>query len=99
MPSRYRHKRFWAEGIKPVLDELGFSHMWLNKNLQIPSNEMIRNQIRDHFTQNWFDTFSDSSKLEYYCQFKTSFKLEKYFECISNDSLRSGLAALRLSAH
>ena len=32
----------------------------------IPSYEMIRNRIRDHFTQNWFATISDSSKLEYY---------------------------------
>ena len=39
------------------------------------------------------------SKLAYYCQFKTEFKLEKYVERISNDKLRSELAALRLSAH
>ena len=41
----------------------------------------------------------NASKLAYYCQFKTEFKLEKYVECISNDKLRSELAALRLSAH
>ena len=27
-PSRYRHKLSWADGIKSLLDELGFSHMW-----------------------------------------------------------------------
>ena len=42
---------------------------------------------------------SNASKLAYYCQFKTEFKLEKYVECISNDKLRSEPAALRLSAH
>ena len=98
-PSRYRHKLSWADGIKSLLDELGFSHMWLNQDLQIPSYEIIRNRIRDHFTQNWYATISDFSKLEYYCQFKTGFKLETYVECISNDSLRSELAAFRLSAH
>ena len=30
--------------------------------------------------------------------FKTEFKLEKYVECITNDKIRSELAALRLSA-
>ena len=42
-PSRYRHKRFWAKGIKSLLDELGFSYTWLNQDLQISSYEMIRN--------------------------------------------------------
>ena len=98
-PSRFRHKRYWAEGIKYLLDELGFSHFWLNQDFEIPRYELIRNRIRDHFTQNWYAFISNASKLAYYCQFKTEFKLEKYVECISNDKLRSELAALRLSAH
>ena len=57
------------------------------------------NRIRDHFTQHWFANINNSSKLEYYCQFKTEFKMEKYVESISNDKLRSELAAFRLSAH
>ena len=60
---------------------------------------MFRNRIRDHFTQNWYAFICNASKLEYYSQFKTEFKLEKYVESISNDMLRSELAALRLSAH
>ena len=98
-PSRFRHKRYWAEGIKCLLDELGFSHFWLNQDFEIPRYELIRNRIRDRFTQNWYAFISNASKLAYYCQFKTEFKLEKYVECVSNDKLRSELAALRLSAH
>ena len=52
---------FWAEGINSLLSELGFSHMWLNRDLHIPSNEMIRNRIRDHFIQNWYASIRDSS--------------------------------------
>ena len=73
--------------------------MWHNQLIEIPCFEVIRNRIRDHFTQHWFANISNSSKLEYYCQFKTEFKMEKYVECISNDKLRSELAAFRLSAH
>ena len=98
-PSRFRHKRYWTEGIKCLLDDLGFSHLWLNQDFEVPCYGMIRNRIRDHFTQNWYAYISNASKLEYYSQFKTEFKLEKYVECISNDMLRSQLAALRLSAH
>ena len=87
-PSRFRHKRYWAEGIKGLFDELAFSHFGLNQDLKIPRYELIRNRIRDHFTQNWYAFISNASKLAYYCQFKTKFKLEKYIESISNDKLR-----------
>ena len=90
---------YLAEGIKCLLDELGLSNFWLNQDFEIPPYEFIRNRIRDHFTQNWYAFISNASKLAYYCQFKTEFKLEKYVKCISNDKLRSELAALRLSAH
>ena len=82
-----------------LLEELGFSHMWLNQDLKIPSYEMIRNRIRGHFTQNWYATISEFSKLEYYCQFKTGFRFKKICGIISNDWVSSELAALRLSAH
>ena len=98
-PSRFRHKRYWAEGIKCLLDDLGFSHLWFNQDFEMPCYVMIRNRIRDHFTQNWYvyQYCFDTGIL--YSQFKTEFKLEKYVECISNDMLRSQLAALCLSAH
>ena len=98
-PSRFKHKRSWAQGIKSLLDNLGFSQMWHNQLIEIQCFGIIMNRIRDHFTQHWFANISNSSKLEYYCQFKTEFKMEKYVECISNDKLRSELAAFRLSAH
>ena len=98
-PNRFRHKRYWTEGIKCLLDELGFSHFWLNQDFEIPRYELIGNRIRDHFIKKWYAFISNASKLAYYCQFKTEFKLEKCVECISNDKLRSELAALRLSVH
>ena len=73
--------------------------MWHNQLIEILCFEVFRNRIRDHFTQHWYANICNSSKLEYYCQFKTEFKMEKYVECISNDKLRSELAAFRLSAH
>ena len=66
-PSRFKHKRSWAQGIKSLMDNLGFSQMWHNQLIEIPCYEVIRNRIRDHFTQHWFANISNSSKLEYYC--------------------------------
>ena len=37
-PSRFRHKRYWAEGIKCLLDELRFSHFWLNQDFDHAMN-------------------------------------------------------------
>ena len=53
-PSRFKHKRSWAQGIKSLLDNLGFSQMWHNQFIEIPCFEVIRNRIRDHFTQHWY---------------------------------------------
>ena len=75
--------------------------MWHNQLIEIPCYEVTRNIIRDHFTRHWYwyANICNSSNLEYYCQFKTEFKMEKCVECISNDKLRSELTAFRLSAH
>ena len=29
-PSRFKHKRLWTQGIKSLLDKLGFSQLWLS---------------------------------------------------------------------
>ncbi|MCG7875093.1 MAG: reverse transcriptase family protein [Candidatus Thiodiazotropha endolucinida] len=97
--NRFRYKRYWAEGIRNLLDSLGFSNFWMTQEVDIPSYQLIKNRIRDNFTQSWYARISNTSKLEYYCQFKTEFKFEKYVDCIKNDRQRSELAAFRLSAH
>ena len=53
-PSRFRHKRCWAQGIKSLLDNLRFSQMWHNQYDEIPCYEVIKNRIRDHLTQHRF---------------------------------------------
>ena len=94
-PSGFKHKRSWAQDIKSLLDNLGYIQMWHNQFIEILCFGVIRNKIRDHFTQHWYANISNSSKLECHCKFKK----EKYVECISNDKLRSEPAAFRLSAH
>ena len=97
--SRIRHKRYWASGIKCLLDSLGFSNFWNNQLYDVPHFFVIRNRIRDHFMQHWYVNICNSPKLGYYSQFKTEFKFEKYLDCITNDKLLKELAAFRLSAH
>ena len=41
-PSRFRHKRSWAQVIKSLLDNLGFSQMWHNQYVEIPCYELLR---------------------------------------------------------
>ena len=94
-PSRFKYKHSWSQGIKSLLGKLGFSQVWLNQYVEIPCLEVIKKRIKDYFTQHWYASICSSSKLEYYCLFK----MEKYIEYISNDKLRTELAALRLSAH
>ena len=102
-PGRFRHIRYWAEGIKWLLDDLGFIHFWLSQDFQIPCYELIRNQIRDHFTQNRYAALV--MLLNCYTRTCTITNLINWrnilnaFQTISYMSVRSELAALRLSAH
>lgn len=59
----------------------------------------IKRRLRDQYIQNWNVSVRETSKLEYYCQFKTSFCFEKYLDVIQNDSIRKQLSRFRLSSH
>ena len=55
--------------------------------------------LEDQYIQNWYASVRETSKLEYYCQFKTSFCFEKYLDVIQNDLVRKQLSRFRLSSH
>ena len=39
-PSKFKHKRAWAQDIKSLLDKFGFSQLWLNQYVEIPCYEV-----------------------------------------------------------
>ena len=80
----------WAFQIKSLLDELGFTYIWL---------EMVIQCVYDQYFQNWYGSVNASSKLEVVKCTNKVFHFEKYLKCIKTDSHRIALARLRCSAH
>ena len=67
-----------------VIVALPFLFTSFNQLDNIPNFSIIRTRIRDQFLQHWCSHINNTSKLEYYSIFKTSFGFEKYLECIIN---------------
>ena len=92
-------RRHWANGMKCLMESLGFAETWLNQLDNIPNFNIIRTRIRDQFWQHWCSHINNTPMLEYYSMFKTSFGFEQYLECIINDKFRKSVSAFRISAH
>ena len=90
--GRYRVINNWAFQIKTILDELGFSYVWLNQKHIVPNFTLLKQRITDQYKQEWLTIVNDSSKLSYYRLYKNYVSLEtdKYLS-ISNHRYRNAL--------
>lgn len=70
---------------------------------QLDTCSNIKNKVINHFKSGVLyrlnDHITENRKLNLYASFKTNFKFEPYLDYISNFTVRSTLAKLRLSAH
>ena len=89
----------WSKQVKKLIDDLGFSYLWMNNNVtQLQLDSVIRS-IYDQFYQQWFSELRNSSKLETYCLIKTNFERESYLEQVTNIKHRTALTKFRCSSH
>ena len=98
--GRYRVINNWAFQIKKILDELGFSDVWLNQKHIVPNFTLLKQRITDQYKQEWLTIVNETSKLSYYRLYKNylSLETEKYLS-ISNHRYRNALCKFRVSAH
>lgn len=89
----------WANKVKSLIDELGFTEIMNSYDENVNYLPIIKRRLRDQYIQTWNASIRDTPKIEYYCGFKTTFELETYLTCIKNDNLRQQLSRLRLSSH
>ena len=98
MPNN-RTNILWANKIKSILNNLGYSYIFNNFDSNIDYLPSLKQRLRDQFVQNWRETTMNMSKLDYYCKFKTFFKFEEYLTLVTNDKLRKHLSCFRLCSH
>ena len=89
----------WAFQIKNILDDLGFSNIWIQQNdIDIPFN-LIKQRLLDTYKQSWYSTINNSNRLETYARCKHEFEMEKYLDFIKEKKFKFALTQFRLSSH
>ncbi|KAL4237739.1 hypothetical protein ACF0H5_002452 [Mactra antiquata] len=92
----------WALSVKQILDEHGFSHVWIspwlyNENTFIPT---FKQKVYDCFLQKWRSDINNSSILNIvYSHLHEQFIMSKYLTVLKSKTYRSYLARIRISAH
>ena len=89
----------WAKRLNSIIDHLGFSHLLLDFDRSVNYTALLKSRLRDQFIQEWSNCISNTSKLDYYKRFKSSFCYEEYIDKIENDTLRKHFSCLRLTSH
>ena len=70
----------WASHIKSMLNNIGFSFIWLQQNkITIPLN-VIKHRIYDSCSQSWYAEINNSNRLITYASYKHEFTFEKYLD-------------------
>ena len=70
------NNKTWENLIKQKLDNLGFSNLWSNQNLNVNMFPSIQRRVRDTYLQEWYAVINNSPKLKYYVMFKDNFEFE-----------------------
>ena len=89
----------WASHIKSMLNNLGFSYIWLHQtDITIPLNA-IKQRIYDSYSQSWYAEINNSNRLITYARYKHEFAFESYLDFISEEKYKIVLTRFRLSSH
>jgi hypothetical protein len=89
----------WANSIRKTIHDLGFAYLFNNFNDNSYCFPMMKQRLRDQFMQKWRKSLNNTSKLFFYCKFKTDFEFDNYLEVVKNITLRQQLSRFRLSSH
>ena len=88
--------RNWASHIKSMLNNLGFSYIWLHQNeINIPLNA-IQQRIYDSYPQSWYAEINNSNRLITYARYNYRSSFENYLDFITE---KIALTGFRLSSH
>jgi len=82
----------------PNLNDMPVNHLlWADDPTQ-QSAVNIRERVRKHFIEIWFEALNDQHKLTFYKILKNTFGFEDYLD-IKNRSWRKSITRLRSSSH
>ena len=60
---------------------------------------MFKQRLKDNYIQEWHISTNETSKLNYYCKYKSIFEMEKYLTVVSIRKYTIALSKFRCSSH
>ena len=97
----------WFSNIKRIVDEIGFSYIWINqvneRNCKQSIAKTFLQRLKDIYSQNALryinkDENTDSGKMQFLRKIKDTYNFEPYLT-IQNDQHRKSISQIRLSSH
>ena len=82
----FMHISFLSLKVKTLLDDLESSYSFNREYINNAQINMLKERVYDQYLQEWFRELNDRSKLPIYKSYKSQFCIEKYFECVTNES-------------
>ena len=94
-------KNNWVSYVKNLLFRYGFGFAFENQGVgnQKQFLCMFKQRLKDNYVQEWYSSTNETSKLKHYCQYKSSFEMEKYLSVIDIRKYKIALAKFRCSNH
>jgi hypothetical protein len=77
----------WSMKIKRLFDNLGYSHVWLDDNVDFSIYPTIKQRKLDQFYQTWKSDTQNTAKLEPYSNIKEDFKFSNYLTIIKKPKI------------
>ena len=87
--------------VKNLLFRYGFGYAFEYQDVgdQKQFLSMFKQRLKDNYIQEWHSSTNETSKLKYYCKYKSVFELEKYLVVVSIRKYRIALSKFRCSNH
>ena len=98
--QRFPDKPSMAKSVKTMLENLGFSHVWLSQgvgNINVFIS-IFKQRITDNFVQNWSEQLENSTRANTY-KLMSYFHFKIYLDFITVRKFRYVLTRLRVSSH
>ena len=91
----------WMSELRKILFENGFGYVWNNQGVLNEKSflTIFERRLKDVYIQNWYETISNSSKLESYRQYKLSYTPARFLDVLKLRKFRYYFSSFRCSSH
>ena len=94
-------RKNWVSELRGILFENGFGYVWNNQGVLNEKSflTIFERRLKDVYIQNWYETLSNSSKLESCRQYKLSYTPARFLDVLKIRKFRYYFSSFRCSSH